>query len=59
MVTASASITSYGLGSGLIAFNFIRCAGTETRLVDCPTVRSRACAHNEDIGVRCRLRTGT
>lgn len=58
VVAASSAISSYGLASGMIAFHFIRCAGTESRLVDCPVVRSRPCSHNEDIGVKCRLKTG-
>ena len=50
--------SSFGQGSGPIAFNYIRCAGNEAKLVDCPTVKSRACGHNEDVGMRCLPRTG-
>ena len=49
----------YGLGTGSIAFNFLRCAGTESRLIDCVSVRHRSCSHAEDVGARCLIRTGT
>ena len=45
-------------GSGPIAFNYIRCAGTETTLMDCPTLRSRMCTQHEDAAIRCRMRIG-
>ena len=49
---------TFGRGSGPIAFNYIRCAGTETTLMDCPALRSRMCTQYEDAAVRCRMRIG-
>lgn len=48
----------YGLGTGPIAFNYIRCAGTESRLMNCPSLASRSCNHGEDVGARCLRKTG-
>lgn len=57
IATVSASI--FGPGAGLIAFDYIRCAGTEPKLINCPSLHGRPCTHNEDSGVRCQVRTGT
>ncbi len=57
-LTSSQVSSVFGIGTGPIAFNYIRCAGTEARLMDCPTISSRSCNHNEDVGVRCLRRTG-
>lgn len=57
-VAASTTSSMFGLGSGPIAFNYVRCAGTEDRLIDCPSLNSRSCSHVEDAGVRCLMRTG-
>lgn len=57
-LSSSSTSSSFGLGSGPIAFNFIRCAGTETTLMDCTSLNSRPCSHSEDVGVRCLMRTG-
>ena len=58
-ISASSVASMYGLGTGSIAFNFLRCAGTESRLIDCVSVRHRSCSHAEDVGARCLVRTGT
>ena len=46
----------FGQGSGAIFRQYLQCAGTESRLVDCPT-SSSSCTHAEDAGVTC-LPTG-
>ena len=46
----------FGQGSGAILRQYLRCAGTESQLVDCPT-SSSTCSHAEDAGVTC-LPTG-
>ena len=46
----------FGQGTGAILRQYLRCAGTESRLVDCPT-SSSTCFHTEDAGVTC-LPTG-
>ena len=46
----------FGRGTGAILRQYLRCAGTESRLVDCPT-SSSTCTHAEDAGVTC-LPTG-
>ena len=46
----------FGQGSGSILRQYLSCAGTESRLVDCPNSGS-TCYHSEDAGVTC-LPTG-
>ena len=46
----------FGQGTGSIFKQYLRCAGTESRLIDCPT-SSSSCTHSEDAGVTC-LPTG-
>ena len=46
----------FGSGSGSILRQYLRCTGSESRLVDCPT-SSSSCSHSEDAGVTC-LPTG-
>ncbi len=60
--TAAVSLSSFavrfGTATGPIAFNYLRCAGTEQRLIDCPLINHRACSHSEDVGARCLAKTG-
>ena len=46
----------YGMGSGLIALDDVRCGGSETMLNACPHVGPNAgdCTHSEDVGVLCK-----
>ena len=45
----------FGQGSGTIVLDNVQCAGTETRLIDCPAnpIGIHNCAHSEDAGVTC------
>lgn len=61
LIIAATMITSgYTNGTGQIWRNFIRCAGYETKLVDCyyddHVTRRYTCTHANDVGVSC---TGT
>ena len=47
----------FGAGNGTIHLHVVGCIGNETKLIDCPEVRSnRNClqGHSEDAGVRCQ-----
>ena len=46
----------FGPGTGSIVRQYVRCTGSENRLIDCPT-SSSSCTHSEDAGVTC-LPTG-
>ena len=50
----------FGQGSGAILLDDLRCNGTETRLIDCPSDgigNSDNCAgHADDAGVACQPR---
>jgi deleted-in-malignant-brain-tumors protein 1 len=45
----------FGQGTGRILLDNLGCAGTETRLVDCPHngIGIENCVHAEDAGLRC------
>ena len=53
--------TGFADGVGRIWLDNVRCAGTETRLIDCPAgaLGSNACGHSSDAGVRCSAATCT
>ena len=52
-IDATPRLSSYfGQGTGPILRQYLRCTGTESRLVDCPT-SSSSCVHSEDAGVTC------
>ncbi len=50
------SSAHFGAGTGSIFLDGVSCAGTESRLVDCPKNSIVICfnQHSEDAGVRCQ-----
>ena len=46
----------FGRGTGAILLDQLRCTGTETRLVNCPSnpLGIHDCSHSEDAGVTCQ-----
>jgi deleted-in-malignant-brain-tumors protein 1 len=53
--------TGFTNGAGQIWLDNVRCAGTETRLIDCPAnaLGTVNCGHTADAGVRCAAATPT
>ena len=52
----SGSSNSYGPGSGNIAFDYVRCSGSESSFFDCPNSRyliHNNCDHTKDAGISC------
>lgn len=49
----------FGVGTGPIYLDNVRCSGRETRLANCPANRLGVhnCNHFEDASVRCRAMT--
>ena len=58
---AVALTTGFAVGAGQIWLDNVQCAGTETRLIDCPAgaLGTNACGHSSDAGVRCSAATCT
>ena len=50
--------SAFGPGAGLIALSNLRCIGSELMLRSCLSGVVTACGHEEDVGVRCQLRSG-
>ena len=50
------SFAAYGQGTGPILLDDVGCAGTETRLIECPAspITTHNCVHFEDASVRCQ-----
>lgn len=58
VTSAGATVLAIGSipGSGQIWLDDVSCAGTETRLINCPSsdVGIHNCAHFEDVGISCQ-----
>lgn len=53
LTDAAALTTGFADGAGQIWLNYVRCLGTEIRLIDCYSELVMQCSHSEDAGVRC------
>ena len=51
------SRAQFGAGAGPIVMDNVRCAATESRLIDCPFTFNHNCVHSEDAGVSCTSST--
>ena len=53
---STAITTGFTNGVGQIWLDDVQCAGTETRLIDCPArpIGTHNCGHIEDAGVTCQ-----
>ena len=62
ILVADAVALTFGVtqGTGSIWLDEVRCSGSETRLVDCPTnpIGVHNCGHFLDAGVRCSSSSG-
>ena len=49
-------VRQFGAGTGPIRLSQVGCAGSETRLIDCPAVApsTSMCNHDADVGVICQ-----
>ena len=50
------TIGTFPVGSGQIWLDDVSCAGTEARLINCPSsnIGTHNCAHIEDVGINCQ-----
>ncbi|XP_071945662.1 uncharacterized protein [Antedon mediterranea] len=49
----------YGPGSGAIHLDDVRCSGSESSVLDCPSIHNHNCGHHEDASVICYSNVGT
>ncbi|XP_025101967.1 deleted in malignant brain tumors 1 protein-like isoform X4 [Pomacea canaliculata] len=57
----AATSNAYGSGAGRIIFDYVKCRGTESSLLDCryKKLDITECDHSDDIGVICKEETTT